>query len=59
MQLSNKSIKPIFTTTTPANKQIKCLLDTGADMPVRCGSEVVERIFSFVSETEEMKNDNI
>ena len=39
MQLSDKSTKPIFTTTTPADKKIKCLLDTGADMPVWCGSE--------------------
>lgn len=44
MQLSNKSIKPIFTTITPANKQIKCLLDTGADMPVWCGSEGLLKI---------------
>lgn len=39
MQLSNKSAKPVFTTITPADKQIKCMLDTGADMPVWCGSE--------------------
>ena len=44
MQLSNKRIKPIFTTITPANKQIKCLLDTGADMPVWCGSEGLLKI---------------
>jgi hypothetical protein len=39
MQLSNKSTKPVFTTITPANKQIKCLFDTGVDMPVWCGSK--------------------
>ena len=44
MQLSNKSTKPVFTTITPANKQIKCLFDTGADMPVWCGSEGLLKI---------------
>lgn len=44
MQLSNKSAKPVFTTITPANKQIKCMLDTGADMPVWCGSEGLLKI---------------
>ena len=39
MKLSNKSAKPIFKTKTPSNKQINCMLDTGADMPVWCGSE--------------------
>lgn len=39
MQLSNRSAKPVFTTITPADKQIKCMLDTGADMPVWCGSK--------------------
>ena len=39
MQLSNKNTKPIFTTITPSDNQIKCMLDTGADMPVWCGSE--------------------
>lgn len=44
MQLSNKSAKPVFTTITPANKQIKCMLDTGADMPVWYGSEGLLKI---------------
>lgn len=44
LQLSNKSTKPVFTTMTPADKQIKCLLDTGADMPVWCGSEGLLKI---------------
>lgn len=44
MQLSNKSTKPVFTTITPANKQIKCLLDTGADMPVWCGNKELLKI---------------
>ena len=44
MQLSNKSTKPVFTTITPANKQIKCLFDTGVDMPVWCGSEGLLKI---------------
>ena len=39
MQLSDKSTKSIFIITTPADKQIKCLLDTGADMPVWFGNE--------------------
>ncbi len=38
MQLSNKSTKPVFITLTPSGKRIKCMLDTGADMPVWCGS---------------------
>ncbi len=44
MQLSNRSAKPIFVTTTPNGKQIKCMLDTGADMPVWCGSEGLLKI---------------
>ena len=44
MSLSNKGTKPIFTTATPSNKQIKCMLDTGADMPVWCGSEGLLKI---------------
>lgn len=39
MQLSNKNTKPIFKTMTPSDKQINCMLDTGADMPVWCGSK--------------------
>ena len=44
MQLSNRSAKPVFTTITSADKQIKCMLDTGADMPVWCGSEGLLKI---------------
>lgn len=44
LQLSNKSAKPVFTTKTPADRQIKCMLDTGADMPVWCGSEGLLKI---------------
>ena len=44
MQLSNRSAKPVFTTMTSADKQIKCMLDTGADMPVWCGSEGLLKI---------------
>ncbi len=44
LQLSNRSAKPIFTTITLADKQIKCMLDTGADMPVWCGSEGLLKI---------------
>ena len=39
MKLSNNSARPIFKTITPSNKQLNCMLDTGADMPVWCGSE--------------------
>jgi len=42
--LNNKGAKPIFITATPSNKQIKCMLDTGADMPVWCGSEGLLKI---------------
>lgn len=44
LQLSNRSAKPIFTTMTSADRQIKCMLDTGADMPVWCGSEGLLKI---------------
>lgn len=44
LQLSNKSAKPVFTTKTPTDRQIKCMLDTGADMPVWCGSEGLLKI---------------
>lgn len=44
LQLSNRSAKPIFTTMTSAYRQIKCMLDTGADMPVWCGSEGLLKI---------------
>lgn len=44
LQLSNKSVKPVFTTKTPSDRQIKCMLDTGADMPVWCGSEGLLKI---------------
>lgn len=44
LQLSNKSAKPVFTTRTPTDRQIKCMLDTGADMPVWCGSEGLLKI---------------
>ena len=44
MQLSNRSAKSVFTTITSADKQIKCMLDTGADMPVWCGSEGLLKI---------------
>lgn len=42
--LSNKSAKPIFNMIMSTNKQIKCMLDTGADMPVWCGSEGLLKI---------------
>ena len=44
LQLSNKSAKPVFTTKTPTDRQIKCMLDTGADMPVWCRSEGLLKI---------------
>ena len=44
LQLSNKSAKPVFTVITSADRQIKCMLDTGADMPVWCGSEGLLKI---------------
>ncbi len=49
LQLSNKSAKPVFTTKTPTDRQIKCMLDTGADMHVWCGSEgLLKIVFSAV-----------
>ena len=44
LQLSNKSAKPVFTVITSADRQMKCMLDTGADMPVWCGSEGLLKI---------------
>lgn len=44
LPLSNKTSKPVFTVITPAGRQIKCMLDTGADMPVWCGSEGLLKI---------------
>ena len=45
LKLNESDYKPLFKTVTKFNRKISCLFDTGATMPVWCGSK---GLFDFI-----------